>query len=340
VRIDRLGMAVRVPPRALRLSLVLWGLTVVAVGVALCVGDVQIGVADVVRTVLGRGSTTTDYVVNQLRLPRALDGVLVGAALGAAGAVFQSLSRNPLGSPDLVGFTRGSATGALVLIIAVGGTTLAVAAASILGGLVTATLVYLLAFRGGGWSYRLILVGIGVSSVLAALNAFLITRAETAEAQRAAVWLTGSLNGRGWEHFWPLLAALVVLVPAAVALGPRLRLKELGDDAALELGLDVRRARLQVVAIGVGLAAVATAVAGPIAFVALSAPHLARRVGRLEGPAIGPAMAMGALLLVASDVLASRILAPTQLPVGVVTGLLGGIYLVWLLATEVRGGSR
>jgi iron complex transport system permease protein len=326
VRIDRLGMAVRVPPRALRLSLVLWGLTVVAVGVALCVGDVQIGVADVVRTVLGRGSTTTDYVVNQLRLPRALDGVLVGAALGAAGAVFQSLSRNPLGSPDLVGFTRGSATGALVLIIAVGGTTLAVAAASILGGLVTATLVYLLAFRGGGWSY--------------ALNAFLITRAETAEAQRAAVWLTGSLNGRGWEHFWPLLAALVVLVPAAVALGPRLRLMELGDDAALELGLDVRRARLQVVAIGVGLAAVATAVAGPIAFVALSAPHLARRVGRLEGPAIGPAMAMGALLLVASDVLASRILAPTQLPVGVVTGLLGGIYLVWLLATEVRGGSR
>ncbi|MEO3782585.1 iron chelate uptake ABC transporter family permease subunit [Actinocorallia sp. B10E7] len=326
----------RVPVRTLCVCL---GLAAAAFGAAVLVigtGDLPIPPADVVRTLFGEGTQVHRFIVTELRLPRALTGILVGLALGLSGAVFQSLSRNPLGSPDLIGFTTGAATGALVQILLVGGGTAAVAFSSVGGAALTGTAVYLLAYRGGVHGNRLVLVGVGVAAMLEAFNSYLITRAELREAYEAAFWLTGSLDGRDWDHVKALGVALAVLVPFALALGGRLRMVELGDDVARSLGVRVEQSRGLAVAGGVGLVAVATAAAGPVAFVALAAPQLARRLTRGSGPQLLPSALMGAALLVVSDLVALRL--PVRLPVGVVTSVLGGVYLVWLLGIEGRRG--
>ena len=259
-----------------------------------------------------------------------LTALLVGAAFGIAGAIFQSISRNPLGSPDIIGFTMGSVTGAFVVILLFDGSSLGIAVGAVGGGLVTAAIVYLLALRRGVQGYRLVLVGIGMSAMLLAVNDYLITRATRDDAFIAAHWMIGSVNGRGWEHVWPVAAALAVLVPAALVLSRPLTMLELGDDAARALGVSAERSRLALVFVAVGLTAVATASTGPIAFVALAAPQLARRLTRAAAPGLVPAALMGALLLAASDLAAQRLLS-VDLPVGIMTGAVGGIYLGWLL---------
>lgn len=309
-----------------------------AVGVlAIGTGDYPLSPLDVLRTLAGGGPPGADFVVTDIRLPRLLTGLLVGAALGVSGAVFQSLSRNPLGSPDIVGFTTGSASGGLLAIIVLGGGTALVPFGAIAGGLATAAAVHLLTRRGGGaHGYRLVLTGIGVSAVLGAVNSYLLTRANLNEAQQAVVWLAGSLNGRGWEHVVPVAIALAVLLPATAALARPLSLLEMGDDAALGLGVPVARTRLALLVAAVALAAVATAAAGPVPFVALAAPQLARRLTRDPGPNLLPAAFMGALLAVAADYLAQRLLGGRELPVGIMTAAVGGIYLLWLLTRERR----
>jgi iron complex transport system permease protein len=276
----------------------------------------------------GGGDPAAEFIVETLRLPRVLTALLVGAAFGVAGAIFQSISRNPLGSPDIVGFTMGSVSGALIVILVLDGSSGQVALGAVAGGLVAAAAVYLLALRGGVQGYRLVLVGIGVSAMLFSLNNYLITRATREDAFQAAHWMVGSVNGRGWEHVWPVAAALAVLVPCALLLARPLALLEMGDDAA--------RARLGLVLIAVALTAVATASTGPVAFVALAAPQLARRLTRSAAPGMLAAASMGALLLAASDLAAQRLLS-LDLPVGVMTGALGGVYLCWLLS---RGWRR
>jgi iron complex transport system permease protein len=206
-----------------------------------------------------------------------------------------------------------------------------VAAGAIAGGLLAATVVYLLAYRRGTHGYRLIIIGVGVQAMLASLNTYLLIRANIFDAQRAALWLAGSLNARSWTHAALAGIALAVLLPAAVGLGRQCRMLEMGDEAARALGVSVERGRLALIGTAVGLAAVATACAGPIAFVALAAPQLSRRLTGATGPGVLPAAAMGAVLLAGSDLIAQRALAPSQLPVGVVTSCLGGAYLIWLL---------
>ncbi|MGY0233770.1 FecCD family ABC transporter permease [Longispora urticae] len=333
---DRLS--VRYAPRAAAVCLVLGSVTVAVAVLALTTGDYPLTVPEVVSVLVGRGDTVTDLVVGTLRLPRVLAGLLVGAALGVSGALFQSLTRNPLGSPDIVGFTTGSATGALVVILLLGGDPSAVAVGAVLGGLATAVVVYLLAVRGGMQGTRLILMGIGVSAMLLSVNAYLITRASWQDALAAQSWLIGSLNGRQWDEVVPLAAAVAVLLPVALYQGRRLALLEMGDDAAHALGVPVRRTRLALVAVGVALAAVATAAAGPIGFVALAAPQIARRLTRSTGTALFAAGLTGALLLAGCD-LATQRLAPT-LPVGIATGAVGGCYLAWLLAHSWRKATR
>jgi iron complex transport system permease protein len=208
----------------------------------------------------------------------------------------------------------------------------------VLGGVGTSVVVYTLALRRGGTGLRMVLIGVGVSAMLVSANSYLITRATLQTALAGQVWLTGSLNGRGWEQVRPAALALAVLLPMALGYGRRLALLEMGDDAAAALGIPVQRSRLVLVGLSVGLAAVATAAAGPIAFVALAAPHLARRLTGSAGPALLAAAAMGALLLTSSDLLTQRVFAPTPLPVGVTTGAVGGLYLAWLLAHEWRRG--
>ncbi|MGD9695302.1 MAG: FecCD family ABC transporter permease [Thermoleophilia bacterium] len=327
----------RVSRRPARRPAVVCGLLVlVIVGVgalALGTGEVSVAPGDILRTLVGAGSPEAELIVGTLRLPRAVNALMVGGALGVAGAIFQSITRNPLGSPDIVGVTWGSATGALFQIMVAGGGSAAVAGGAVGGGLATAVAVYALG-RGGAGPQRLLLVGIGVSSLLAALNTYLIARAPLDTAEAARVWLTGSLNGRGWEYAGPLALSLCVLMPLAAIQGPRLRTLETGDDLAAALGVPIERTRLALISTAVLLTAVATATAGPVSFVALAAPQIARRLTRRGVPELLPSALMGGVLLLAGDLIAQRALPGGELPVGIATGALGGLYLIWLLFTE------
>ncbi|SDW43140.1 iron complex transport system permease protein [Amycolatopsis xylanica] len=317
--------------RAFTASALLLALLALMVVFTLGTGAISVAPLDVIRTLLGNGSRMTNFAVLDLRLPRVVVAAGVGVALGLSGAVFQSLSRNPLGSPDIVGFTYGSATGALAVIVLLGGSTAAISLGAAVGGLVTALLVYLLAWQQGVRGYRLVLVGIGVSAILQSINFYLLVTASLNEAGRATVWITGSLDNRGWGEAVPLLWALAVVVPLVLAGGRWLKMLEMGDDAAQALGVPIERSRLYLLIVGTAACAIATAAAGPIAFVALVAPQLAKRLTKASGPNLLPAAWMGALLVVVADFAAQRVAGDTLLPVGAMTGAFGGVYLAWIL---------
>jgi iron complex transport system permease protein len=317
------------------LALVVAALLVAAIGT----GDFPIAPLDVLAALTGQADAGTSFIVLDLRLPRALCGLLVGVALGTSGAIFQSLTRNPLGSPDIIGFSQGASVGALIVITVLAGSSGAVSAGALAGGAVSALAVYGLAYRRGGTSgYRLILVGIAVGFLMQSLIHFLLVRARIEEAAEAMRWLLGSLNARGWQDVVPLSLALALLLPAAVPAGRALRALELGDDTAHSLGVHVERARLGLVVLAVALVSVSVVAVGPIAFVALTAPQIARRLARTAGPPLVCSAFTGAAIVLAADIAAQRLIPSTPLPAGVMTGALGGLYLAWLLTTEWRAG--
>ncbi|WP_030416328.1 FecCD family ABC transporter permease [Streptomyces sp. NRRL S-1448] len=332
------GLSLRLDVRAVVVGLVLLVLALAA-GIALIgSGDYPLAPGEVIATLTGGGDPGARFVVQDLRLPRILVGLLVGAAFGIAGAVFQTVSRNPLGSPDVLGFAQGSSVGALIAIVYFQAGTFAVAAGAVAGGVATGVVIFLLAWKRGIHGYRFVLVGIGASAMLYAMVLYLMTKANIVEATRATTWMTGSLNGRDWDQVGPLAAVCAVLIPLVLLHGRPLRMLEMGDDAAYALGVRVDRVRIVVLLAAVVLVAAATAAAGPISFVALTAPQLARRLTRSPGPNLLPAALMGAVLLVAADWASQRLFGADQLPVGVLTGVLGGGYLLWLLAVERKAG--
>ncbi|MEU9504376.1 iron chelate uptake ABC transporter family permease subunit [Streptomyces sp. NPDC048196] len=343
------GLSLRLDVRAVVLGLVLL-LLALAAGIALIgSGDYPLAPGEVIAALTGGGDPGARFIVQDLRLPRVLVGLLVGAAFGIAGAVFQTVSRNPLGSPDVLGFAQGSSVGALIAIVYFQAGTFAVAAGAVTGGVATGVAIFLLAWKRGIHGYRFVLVGIGASAMLYAMVLYLMTKANIVEATRATTWMTGSLNGRDWDQVGPLAAVCAVLIPLVLLHGRPLRMLEMGDDAAYALGVRVDRVRIVVLLAAVVLVAAATAAAGPISFVALTAPQLARRLtlprclkGAGGAPMAGPRLLlsalMGAVLLVAADWASQRLFGADQLPVGVLTGVLGGGYLLWLLAVERKAG--
>jgi iron complex transport system permease protein len=339
VRWPRPGWSTRVHLRAVVVTVVVSAATFATFAWSLAVGDFPLPIGDVLATLVGRGTEDSAFIVETLRLPRSLTAVLVGAAFGLSGAIFQRLARNPLASPDIIGINAGAAAAAVFVIVIVGGTTTQVTLGALGGSVVTAVAVYLLAYQRGVTGYRLVLVGIGLTAVLTSITSYLLTRAEIFEAQRATVWLTGSLNARGWEHVRPVALALAVLVPVTLALARHLRAIELGDDAAKGLGAPVERARAGLLLAATAMAAIGTASAGPIGFVALVAPQIARRLVGGRSLALLPAAACGALLLVASDLIGRRAFSPIEMPVGIITAVLGAPYLLLLLARANRIGS-
>ncbi|WP_392669430.1 FecCD family ABC transporter permease [Streptomyces sp. LN785] len=332
------GFSFRVDVRAFVVIVLLAAVAAGAAIVLIGSGDYTMTPGEVVGTLFGHGTFQQEFIVTDLRLPRVLVGLLVGAALGIGGAVFQTVSRNPLGSPDVLGFGQGATVGALTVIVLLQGGAAAVAGGAVVGGLVTGVAVYLLAWKRGVHGYRLVLVGIGAAAMLTAATQYLITKANLVDATRAVVWMTGSLDGRDWAQVWPLLAVCGLLIPLVLGHGRALRMMEMGDDAAYALGVRVERTRLVLMGCAVLLVAVATAAAGPITFVSLSAPQLARRLTRSPGPNLAAAAFMGAALLLVADWIAMDAFGDRQLPVGVVTGVLGGCYLLWLLVTERKAG--
>lgn len=319
-------------------------LVVLAGAVSVARGDFPIPLGQVFDVLLGGGQRGQRFIVLDLRLPRALTAVFVGAALGVAGAVFQSIARNPLASPDILGVTWGAGAGAVTVITfagsmgAVGGTTATVGVplAALGGGLLAGLLVYGLAWRRGIEGFRLVLVGIGVSAVTGNFTHYLLTVGDVTDAARVMVWITGSLNGRGWEHVVPVGLALAVLVPAALVGSRLLGALQFDDDTVRGLGVRLNGARSVMLLIAVVLAAVATASAGPVAFVALASPQIALRVaGTATPPLLGSAV-VGGLLVVVSDLVARLAFGGFELPVGVVTAVLGAPYLMYLLVRSRR----
>ena len=340
----RLGSASgRVPLRAAAVTLTGLAVLMLVVAVSVGTGDFPLSVPDVLRVLAGGGDAGQQFVVWELRLPRIAVGVLVGAALGMSGALTQTLARNPLASPDVLGVTEGAACGAVAVIVlggtsgslATGLSSLGISSAALAGGLLTTTAIYLLAWRRGVDGQRLVLVGIGCGAVLSAITSWLLVRAQIWDATAAAVWLTGSLNARGWEQAGPLAWTLLVLGPAALLLTATLRVLQLGDDSTRALGVRLQLAQLATLVVAVGLAAMAVAAAGPIEFVAFVVPQVAMRlVGGSRPPLLASAVS-GAVLVVASDLVA-RVVLPTELPVGVVTAVVGAPYLIWLLVRTNR----
>lgn len=338
LRWHRRGVWLRVDLRTVVVGAMLGAATVAITLAALASGDYPLTLDQVVDALLGSADDFAHTVVVEWRMPRALAAVVFGAALGASGAVFQSLTRNPLASPDVVGFSAGAYTGALIVMIVVHGTYLEVAAGAFIGGVATAALVYLLAFRRGVQGFRLIIVGIGVSAVLSSVNTWLMLTADLDTALVAAVWGTGSLNGITWQQTGVGSMLVAILLVVTLWMARPLRQLELGDDAAKALGVRVEPARLGLMLLSVALIAVVTAAAGPISFVALAAPQIARRLTRTAGVSVAGSAVLGALLLAASDYLAVHALT-AMLPVGTITVVIGGAYLVWLLVHEARRRS-
>jgi iron complex transport system permease protein len=324
---------------SLRAVLVVASLTAAAVVigvVAIGFGKYTVAPADVVGVLLGTNTSFDRVVVLQWRLPRMLMALLIGSALGVSGAIFQALTRNPLGSPDIVGINSGAYTGALIVMAGIGGGYYGIAAGALVGGLSTAALVYALSYRNGLAGYRLIVVGIGIGAVLNAVNQWIVIKLDHHTAVTAAVWQQGTLSGLTWAQVLPMSLCLVVMTAVLVALGPRLPVLQMGDDAAGALGVRPDRARLAYLAVGVGLVALACAAAGPVSFVALAAPQLARRLTASPGIGLASSAGMGAVLLLVSDVIAQQLFRDNELPVGAVTVSLGGLYLIHLLISQAR----
>lgn len=319
-------------------SAVLALLVLAALAASLMFGQTFYGPGEVVRVLLGETVPGASFTVGVLRLPRAAMGLLAGVALGLGGVTFQTMLRNPLASPDIIGINAGASVAAVVAIVWLGLSGPTVSALAIVAALATALLMYVLAYKDGVVGTRLILIGIGIAAMLDSVVAYVIVRAAEWDLQVAMRWLTGSLNGATWEEVVPLAVAVLLVTPALLGQARNLALMQQGDDSASALGVRVERTRLLVIVAAVLLIAFATAAAGPIAFVAfLSGPIAARLVGG-GGSLMVPAALVGALLVLLAD-LAGQYAFGARYPVGVITGSIGAPYLVYLLVRTNRSGG-
>jgi iron complex transport system permease protein len=336
------GQVLRAEPRRSRrvliVTLICLTAAVVIALIGVIAGSSSLTLADVVRTLVGAGTPGQQLIVIELRLPRVVAGLLVGAALGLAGALTQTFARNPLATPDILGVTSGASLGAVSAIVLAGGSysvgagllSLGLPAVAVLGALVTSAIVYGVSWKSGVNSYRLILIGIGATAALGGLTSYLIARAQITDATAAAQWLVGSLSGVSWASVWPVLVCLVIVIPIALVQSTNLEITQLGDEVSTSLGVAVQRHRLIVIVCAVVLTAAAVSASGPIEFVAFVAPQIARRLGRTGRPPLLAAGLVGAIIVTGGDALARGVL-PGQVPVGIITAIIGAPYLIWLL---------
>ena len=317
---------------------VLFALVLAVFGITLSVGQSFAPPLDVIRLLLGEDVPGTSFTVGQLRLPRAILSILAGMCFGLGGVAFQIMLRNPLASPDIIGITSGAGAAAVFAIVVLSITGPMVSILAVAAGLGVAVLVYGLSFRNGTAGTRLILVGIGVSAMLQSVIAYILSSAPAWSLQEAMRWLTGSVNGAQLSQALPLLLALAVFGGLLLSRTRDLETLQLGDDTAAALGVRVARTRMLVIVSAVGMIATATAVTGPIAFVAFLSGPIAARIVRNSGSLLLPSALVGAILVLAGDY-AGQLLLPSRYPVGVVTGALGAPYLIFLIVRVNRTGG-
>ncbi|WP_456285119.1 FecCD family ABC transporter permease [Microbacterium sp. JZ101] len=334
----RAGRRRRSRRRAIAVA-VLAVLLVALFGAMLMLGRTIYPVGDVLAVILGADVPGASFTVGTLRVPRVIAGALAGLAFGLAGSTFQTMLRNPLASPDVIGITSGASAAAVVALVVLHWSAGATMLLSLVVGVGTAAVIYATARGGESTGGRLILIGIGIGAMLDSVVAFVISRAAEWDVPVAMRWLTGSLNGVKMDDVVPLAVAVAILLPLVLLLSRDLRALELGDASATALGVRVDRARILLVLAAVALACFATATTGPIAFVAfLAGPIAARIVGPGASLAV-PAALVGGCLVLGADLL-GQFAFDTKFPVGVITGILGAPYLLFLLVRTSRlGGS-
>lgn len=350
----RVRPALRVGPVSLVLRPVLFGvvlaLAVLVFGLFcldIAVGDTRIPLGRVLEVLGGGGTRSQRFIIMESRLPRALTAVVVGAALGLSGALMQSILHNPLAGPDVLGITTGASVGAVAVLVGSGGVTTGLIAtvgaplAALLGGLLTAVLIYVLAWgRGrsgeqGVTGFRLVLIGIGVNAVLMSVISWLLTRATLTDAARAQIWLNGSLAAADTARVVPAAIALTVVTVVALISARTLAALRLGEESTRVLGVRIQSQQALLIGASVVAASVATAAVGPVGFVALAAPQIARMALRTPGEPLIASALTGAGLVAGADIV-SRTLLPVELPVGIVTAALGGPFLLYLLVRMNR----
>lgn len=331
LRAGKLPISARVSVRNLSLVAGAAGLVVIVAVWAMTLGDFPLSAREVVDAFLGRASGPADFIINTLRIPRILVGIGVGCALAASGVIFQGLVRNPLVSPDIIGVHAGASLAAVFFIV-IRGPVAFLPLVAFAGALCAAGALYVLAWRKGVTGERLVLVGIGINAMATAGVTFLLVRFPIEAVSAAELWLAGTLYARGWEHVRYIAFALVLLVPAALMLSSRLKVLQLGDDLARSLGSRPEMARAGLIVVASGFSAAAVAAAGPIGFVALVVPHIARMLaGPFDAGVLLLSGLLGGLLVIGADVIAQHAFAPITLPVGVVTAALGAPYFMFLL---------
>jgi iron complex transport system permease protein len=301
-------------------------------------GSYTVSLPDFVAILSGKAIPGASFIVMEDRLPAAVIGALAGAAYGLSGTLFQTLLRNPLASPDVIGIGYGASAAAVTGMLVFGLQGPALSLAAFLGALAVALAIYVLADSGRHTGGRLILIGIGFAAMLQAVITYLLTRTDVRTAGDALHWMVGSLSSANWDRAQVLGIVLLVLLPPVMLAAGRLRILELGDDAAAGLGLNVPRTRFALVVLGVALTAIATAMTGPIAFVAFLAGPLSRLLagGRTH---LAASALTGAVLVLGAEMAASNAFGDTSLPVGVVTGAIGAPFLLWLLVRSNRTGT-
>lgn len=324
--------------RVTTVTAVLLMLVMLTFAATLSFGHTFYSPAEVWGAIWGANESEAAFTVGELRLPRATLGVLTGFAFGAAGAAFQTLLRNPLASPDIIGVSSGAAAAAVVGIVILKWNETGVSLLALGAAIVTALAIYLLANRRGFTGARFILIGIGLAAMLQSVTSYVLSRAATWDMQAAMQWITGSLNGATWERVLPLAIVCLIGVPTLLVAGRALGVLVLGDDVATSLGMRVNLCRITVILAAVLLLAFATAAAGPIAFVAfMSGPIAQRLIGAARSPLL-PAGLVGALLVLIADLI-GQFLFTERYPVGVITGALGAPYLIFLLTRMNRSGG-
>ncbi|MFD0924933.1 FecCD family ABC transporter permease [Williamsia deligens] len=341
VRVGPVAVVVR--PRLLIASAASVVLTLTVLVVGLGVGDFPLGPADVIHILLGGGTRVENVVVFDVGLPRVVLAILVGLGLGLSGALTQTVARNPLATPDILGITAG-ASAAAVVTIAFGSTWgawlsgVGLPVAALLGGLLGAVLMYALAWRGGIDPFRLVLVGVALTWVFQAIVSFGLTRAQINDVARAQRWLVGSVSAATWTSVAGLAGALVVGLVVVASIARGLSLLSLGDDLARGLGVRADAVGVIALLVAVVVSALTVAAAGPVAFVALLAPQIAQRLGGTPSPPPVLSGLFGAVLVSGADLLCRSVL-PGGLAVGVVTAAIGGPFLIYLMIAVSRKAS-
>ena len=327
--------SVLISPRHVLIGLMLLALGLAVAVAALRLGKFTVSTQEVIDALQGRGRRIVQVVVVTWKLPRILLGLVAGLALGVAGAVFQTITRNPLGSPDLIGFSTGAQTGILVSVLLLPGSMLSTSLASFIGGAAVGAVTYLVSLRGGFTGLRFILVGIAISSMLVSVNRWLLVRVDDDEGLGALKAITGSLGAARWPVVTPACLAIGVTVALTLLASRHLRVLSLGEQVATILGSPTRRASALLILLGTVLVAVVTMAAGPIGFVALVAPHLARLLTGSPQPPLLVSGLTGSLLLAGADLLSQLLLE--SMPVSVVTNAVGGLYLMVALTVAAHG---